>query len=108
MGTNGMSLPLVSDSVPHFDEYCIKENAYLPSTRDRAPCYVCPLEDLCEAGFQEQTRRVLAGENPSLTEDRDFAPADLEPARLLSGLSTEAVEFVKQHVPELETGGPDG
>jgi hypothetical protein len=90
---------------PEFDEYCIAEGKYLPASRDRAPCATCALGDLCQAGFEEQVRRVMAGENPSLTECKIFAPESLMSESLLRGLSEEATEFVKEKVFNLAGGG---
>jgi hypothetical protein len=83
---------------PEFDEYCISEGKYLPASRDRTPCTTCPLGDLCQAGFEEQVRRVVAGENPSLTECKTFAPESLTREALLKGLSDEAARFVQEKV----------
>lgn len=89
---------------PAFQEYCISEGKYLPAIRDRAPCIACPLGDLCQAGFEEQVQRVVAGRNPSLTECKVFAPEALTEASLIKGLSDEAVEFVKEKVFNLPLG----
>jgi hypothetical protein len=86
---------------PQFEEYCISEGRYLPASRDRTPCITCPLSTLCQPGFEEQVRRIQAGENPSLTDGCAFDPDALPPARLLAGLSEEQKAFVLAKVPEL-------
>lgn len=86
---------------PNFDEYCIAEQAYLPANRDRSPCLTCPLEDLCQAGFEEQVRLVVAGEDPSLTKSCALTAAQLTPQRLFENLREEQIAFVKVHVPNL-------
>ena len=83
---------------PEFDEYCIREKAYLPASRDRSPCITCPLGDLCDAGFKEQVRLVANGEDPSLTDCKIFPEEDLTRDKLLSGLSPEQRRFVLGHV----------
>ena len=87
---------------PDFEEYCIREGRYLSARRDRSACLTCPLGDLCEAGFEEQKRRVVTGENPSLTEGCAFNSDSLEPHRLLEGLRDEQRDFVLTHVPLLK------
>ena len=89
---------------PEFDEYCISEKAYLPASRDRTPCTTCPLGNLCEAGFREQVRRVVAGENPSLTECKSFTEVSLAEDALLAGLAPDQRAFVLQNVFN-KTGG---
>lgn len=84
---------------PDFEEYCISEGRYLPATRDRTPCISCPLSNLCLPGFEEQVRRIQAGENPSLTDGCAFEPDTLTPARLLDGLTDEQKAFVLAKVP---------
>ena len=86
---------------PDFDEYCISAGAYLPASRDRTPCTTCPLGDLCQAGFEEQVRKVVAGENPSLTDCKIFPEESLRPENLFSGLTDDQIQFVKRHVPGL-------
>jgi hypothetical protein len=83
---------------PAFDEYCIREKAYLPAARDRSPCITCPLGNLCDAGFKEQVRLVANGENPSLTDCKIIPEEDLTRDSLLSGLSPEQQHFVLRHV----------
>lgn len=83
---------------PEFDEYCISEKAYLPASRDRAPCVTCPLGELCDAGFKEQVRLVAQGEDPSLTECKVFPEEALSKDKLLAGLSSEQQAFVLHHV----------
>ncbi|MBA2749907.1 MAG: hypothetical protein H0U45_14565 [Tatlockia sp.] len=84
-----------------FEEYCISEGMYLPANRDRTPCKTCPLSTLCQAGFEEQVRRIQNGDNPSLTEGCVFDPEALKPQILLSGLTDEQKEFVIAKVPNL-------
>jgi hypothetical protein len=84
---------------PEFDEYCIREGGYLPASRDRSECAVCPLGNLCQAGFEEQVRKVTNGENPSLTDCKVFAEEALMPENLVVGLSDDQVRFVKKYVP---------
>ena len=86
---------------PNFEEFCISEAAYLPATRDRTPCLSCCLEQLCQAGFDEQVARAERGENPSLTEGRDFADWQLEREHLLRGLTDAQVQFLEGHIPNL-------
>lgn len=88
-------------SGPDFDEYCISEGSYLPASRDRTPCITCPLGNLCQAGFDEQVRRVTAGEDPSLTACGRFKEEDLRPENLLAGLTEDQVAFVRRHVAGL-------
>ena len=87
---------------PSFEEYCISEKKYLPANRDRTPCLTCPLENLCQAGFEEQVRRVVSGEDPSLTKECNLTYKDLAPKKLFEGLSEEQIEFVKMNIPNLE------
>jgi hypothetical protein len=89
---------------PDFDEYCVSESAYLPANRDRTPCLTCPLSNLCQAGFEEQARRAITGEETSLTKDCQMPLADLGPENLLAGLDGRQRAFVTQHVlaPERE------
>jgi hypothetical protein len=84
---------------PDFEEYCISEARYLLASRDRTPCITCPLSNLCLPGFEEQVRRIQAGENPSLTEGCAFDPGSLTPARLLDGLTAEQKAFILAKVP---------
>jgi hypothetical protein len=84
-----------------FDEYCISEARYLPASRDRTPCLSCPLNSLCQAGFEEQIRRLQAGENPSLTEGCAFRPDALGPQQLFNGLTEEQKNFVVAKIPSL-------
>ena len=86
---------------PAFDEYCISEGKYLPANRDRTACITCPLSNLCQAGFEEQVRRLQRGENPSLTDGCAFTTDELSGERLLKGLTTEQIEFVRRNVPNL-------
>jgi hypothetical protein len=86
---------------PDFEEFCIDKGAYLSARRDRTPCGTCPLGELCDAGFAEQIRRVEAGENPSLTEGREFDDEALAPPQLLAGLSPDQSEFVLGKIPSL-------
>lgn len=79
---------------PEFDEYCIDKSGYLPACRDRSPCLDCSLNKLCQAGFDEQVKRVIAGVDPSLTKDCELTAQDLTWERLLEGLSPEAAAFV--------------
>lgn len=83
---------------PEFDEYCISQNRYLPASRDRTPCVCCPLQELCQAGFEEQVRRVVSGENPSLTDDVTHQPEQLRRDVLLSGLNANQQAFVTEHI----------
>lgn len=84
---------------PEFDEYCISAGAYLPASRDRTPCITCPLGQLCQVGFEEQIRKVAAGENPSLTDCKVFSEESLRPDNLIAGLTGDQIRFVKKHVP---------
>lgn len=86
---------------PDFEEYCIDRAGYLPATRDRTPCVGCALQNLCQAGFDEQVRRVIHGQDPSLTNGVEFAASALTMERLLVGLSPEAAEFVTAKVGRL-------
>lgn len=86
---------------PEFEEYCISEAKYLPARRDRTPCLSCPLFNLCQPGFEEQVRRIQAGENPSLTEGRSFSERALTREALLTGLTPEQAEFVLKKIPNL-------
>lgn len=86
---------------PEFDEYCISEGRYLPASRDRTPCTVCPLATLCQAGFEEQVAKSQRGENPSLTDGCVFESDQLAPRGLLSGLSEEQIAFVRAKIPNL-------
>lgn len=88
-------------SGPEFDEYCISVGGYLPATRDRSPCSICPLGALCDAGLEEQIRRVARGENPSLTEGCSVVPEQLERDNLFAGLSQIQVEFLIEKIPQL-------
>lgn len=83
---------------PEFDEYCIREKAYLLASRDRTPCITCPLGNLCDAGFKEQVRLVTSGENPSLTDCKIIPEEDLSREKLLEGLSPDQRRFVLHHV----------
>lgn len=83
---------------PEFEEYCIQERAYLAANRDRSACLVCPLGDLCDAGFKEQVRLVTAGENPSLTDCKIFPDEVLEKDVLVQGLTDVQRTFVLQNV----------
>ena len=84
---------------PHFDEYCISEAAYLSSHRDRTPCRSCALENLCEAGFEEQQRLAALGMNPSLTDGVNFDSVQLQPVNILIGLTAEQRAFVSEKIP---------
>lgn len=84
---------------PNFAEYCISEASYIPATRDRTACVCCPLSELCQAGFDEQVRRILAGENPSLTDDLTIGPEDLTRDLLMRGLTSEQQTFVAEKIP---------
>ena len=86
---------------PEFEEYCISEAKYLPASRDRTSCATCPLNNLCQAGFEEQIRRLQAGENPSLTEGCAFDPNALTPRQLLRDLTDEQKRFVISKLPSL-------
>lgn len=86
---------------PEFEEYCISERSYLPANRDRTPCITCPLSNLCQAGFEEQVRRIQMGESPSLTAGCAFTDASLSRENLLEGLTPEQVEFVVNNVPNI-------
>jgi hypothetical protein len=86
---------------PDFDEFCISEGRYLSARRDRSPCLSCPLNNLCQAGFEEQVKRVERGENPSLTEGVTFSEEELSKEHLLSGLTPEQVRFVQSKIPTL-------
>ena len=86
---------------PEFEEFCISEGKYLPASRDRTPCITCPLSDLCLPGFEEQVRRIMRGDNPSLTEGCVFDPESLRPHKLLAGLTEEQKTFLVQKVPNL-------
>jgi hypothetical protein len=93
---------------PDFDEYCIAEGRYLSARRNRIACATCPLRNLCEAGFDEQVRRVAAGENPSLTEGCAFEADELSAGKLLDGLTDEQIQFVKSNIPLFDRGVNDG
>ena len=86
---------------PDFDEFCISEGRYLSARRDRSPCLSCPLNNLCQAGFEEQVKRVKRGENPSLTEGVTFSEEELSKEHLLSGLTPKQVRFVQSKIPTL-------
>lgn len=86
---------------PEFEEYCISEGRYLPANRDRSPCMPCPLFTLCQLGFEEQVRRIQAGENPSLTEGCGLSSASLSREALFAGLTPEQQAFVLVKVPGL-------
>jgi hypothetical protein len=88
---------------PEFEEYCISEGKYLPAARDRSPCIPCPLNTLCQPGFEEQVRRIAQGKNPSLTEGCSIPPDRLTPEQLLEGLTPEQRAFVIAKVPGLST-----
>ena len=92
---------------PDFEEYCIDKSGYFPATRDRTPCIGCALQNLCQAGFDEQVQRASRGENPSLTDGVTFSPAELTMDRLLAGLSPEAVEFVTAKIGNLAQRGTE-
>jgi hypothetical protein len=77
-----------------FLEYCVSEGCYMEATRDRSPCSVCVLEELCQAGFEEQVRRVNAGENPSLTEEMEVPDPVSAWAEVRKCLTSEQVEFI--------------
>ncbi|MFG3422084.1 hypothetical protein [Micromonospora sp. NPDC048063] len=89
-------------SGPEFQEYCISESAYLSSHRDRSPCRSCALQNLCEAGFEEQKRRALLGINPSLTDDAHFSMEQLTPVKLFEKLTDKQREFVIEKIPSLK------
>lgn len=91
---------------PEFEEYCISEQKYLPATRDRTPCLSCPLSNLCQAGFDEQVRRLQKGENPSLTEGCAFDPKALTPQALLESLTHEQKAFVISKIPTFKLSEP--
>jgi len=93
--------PLKKYNGPEFEEYCISESKYLSSSRDRTPCTICPLNNLCIPGFEEQVRKIQNGENPSLTEGCTFEPNRLSTSRLFEGLSEEQINFIKQHIPNI-------
>ena len=86
---------------PDFEEFCISEGRYLSARRDRSPCLSCPLCNLCQAGFDEQVKRVSRGENPSITEGTTFSEEELTKEHLLRGLTPEQVEFVQNKIPNL-------
>ena|SRR5215207_3619272 len=86
---------------PDFEEFCISEGRYLSARRDRSPCRNCPLCNLCQAGFDEQVKRVGRGENPSLTEGTTFSEAELTREHLVRGLTPEQVAFVHNKIPNL-------
>ena len=90
---------------PLFDEYCISEGKYLPSHRDRSGCIPCPLSNLCQAGFEEHVARISRGENPSLTHGCAFSEDDLRADRLLAGLTSREVSFVREKIPSLGESG---
>lgn len=100
-----IGLPIISGSSgysgPDFEEYCISEASFLSARRDRTSCLSCPLCTLCQVGFEEQVRRVQHGENPSLTEGREFADEALTRESLLSGLTEQQAEFVLRKLPSL-------
>jgi hypothetical protein len=86
---------------PEFEEYCISEGKYLPASRDRTPCISCPLSNLCQAGFEEQVRRIVSGKDPSLTNGCAFTDDQLNPPQLLAGLTEEQRNFVCAKIPGL-------
>ncbi len=88
---------------PDFDEYCISEGRYLPARRDRSPCIPCPLSNLCQAGFEEQVRRMIAGEDPSLTSACSARPDALNTELLLNGLTPQQARFVLERIPGLRS-----
>ena len=63
--------------------------------------YDGPLCNLCQAGFDEQVKRVSRGENPSITEGTTFSEEELTKEHLLRGLTPEQVEFVQNKIPNL-------
>lgn len=87
---------------PDFEEFCISENKYLSAQRDRSPCTSCQLSELCQAGFEEQVRRVQRGENPSLTEGRSFSEEALSKEKLFVGLSVGQIIFIQEKIPGLK------
>lgn len=87
---------------PEFEEYCIDEGKYLPASRDRAACLLCPLSNLCQSGFHEQIRRVEAGENPSLAAGCSFIPKAMSRDALLNGLTPQQIGFVVSKVRDLQ------
>jgi hypothetical protein len=93
--------PLQPYDGPDFEEFCIAEGKYLSARRDRSPCIRCTLSSLCQAGFEEQVRRVSNGHDPSLTKDCTLSADDLTPERLFDGLSPKQIDFVRQHIPGL-------
>lgn len=88
---------------PDFDEFCISEKGYLKASRNRISCLSCALSKLCQAGFEKQVSLVNEGLDPSLTKNCEYNSSDLTAERLLSGLSADEIEFVKIHIPTLET-----
>src|ERR1700730_15524885 len=94
-------LPTEHYDGPEFEEYCISEGKYLPARRDRTPCISCPLFSLCQAGFEEQVRKIQAGENPSLTEGCAFSERALTREALLNGLTPEQAAFILKKIPNL-------
>lgn len=93
------------DEGPEFEEFCIDEGRYLSSRRDRSPCLPCALHDLCQAGFEEQERRVALGLNPSLTDGTEFPEEALDSESLLKGLSKAQVSFLIEKIPSLTREG---
>ena len=86
---------------PDFLEFCISEGQFLPASRDRTPCQTCPLSNLCQAGFEEQVRRVVDGKEPSLTANCAFTEEELKAENVLNGLTDSQVEFLKSKVSSL-------
>lgn len=91
--------PTVRYEGPDFEEYCISEGRYLPASRDRTPCLTCPLFNLCQAGFEEQVRRLQQGENPSLTAGCAFPDGVLSRDNLLANLTDKQAAFVLSKIP---------
>ena len=83
---------------PEFEEFCIREGKFLAASRDRHACLGCPLENLCQAGFEEQVLRVSRGQNPSLTEGVELREEMLSGESLLAGLTPEQITFVTANI----------
>lgn len=90
--------PLRPYDGPEFEEFCISKGKYLSSNRNRFSCSVCPLANLCTAGFEEQVRRVKNGEDPSLTGEHSTMQTELSKENLLRDLTDEQISFIKKHI----------
>lgn len=86
---------------PDFLEFCISTGKFLPANRDRTPCVTCPLSRICQAGFEEQVKRVLEGKDASLTADVVFSDEDLKTESILRGKTQAQAEFLVSKISSL-------